>query len=95
MIHWKIKNPVFTTTDYKYDLGGSVKTIQLNGADGTNVEIVGNFAVINENASISFKSTGTWIDNITGTSINVTSLPYSLSMAPGEYHVYSNKALVQ
>jgi len=95
MIHWKIRNPVFTTTDYKYDLGGSVKTIQLNGADGTNVEIVGNFAVINENASISFKSTGTWIDNITGTSINVTSLPYSLPMAPGEYHVYSNKALLQ
>lgn len=95
MIHWKIKNPVFTTTSYTKSLAGSVKLIQLNGTDGTNVVVVGNFAMSNAPASINFSATGTWTDNVTGSTINVTSLPYTATFAPGEYHVYSNKPLVQ
>jgi glycosidase len=95
MIKMKIKNPVFTTTNFTYSLTGAVKTIQLTGADGTIVEVVGNFDVVSQAASISFASTGTWTDNIDGSTINVTSLPYSTTLAPGEYHVYSNKVLLQ
>ncbi|MDB5023208.1 MAG: alpha-amylase, partial [Mucilaginibacter sp.] len=95
MIKWKIKNPVFTTTSFTYSLKDAVKTIQLNGTDGTNVEIVGNFGVVSNTASISFNATGTWTDNIDGSTINIASLPYSITLAPGEYHVYSNKPLVQ
>jgi 1,4-alpha-glucan branching enzyme len=94
MIKMKLKNPVFTSTNYHYNLSGPVKTIQLLDATA-NVEVVGNFDVVAQNASISFPSTGAWIDNMTGTSINVTSLPYSVTLAPGEYHVYSNVALQQ
>jgi hypothetical protein len=57
------------------------------------VEVVGNFDVMPQGASINFPATGTWYDNITGTSINVTSLPYTVTLMPGEYHVYSNTAL--
>jgi hypothetical protein len=94
MIKWKLKNAVFTSTDFKNDLGGTVKSIQLNGADNR-VEVVGNFGVTTQTANIDFAATGTWIDNFTGTSINVTSLPFSMTLAPGEYHVYSTKALTQ
>ncbi|MDB5133551.1 MAG: alpha-amylase [Mucilaginibacter sp.] len=94
MIKWKIKNPVFTTTSFNYNLSGTVKTIQLNGTDGTNVEVVGNFGVTSQTSDVAFTAIGSWTDNLTGISINVTALPYSMTLAPGEYHVYSNKALL-
>lgn len=94
MIKMKEKNAVFASTNYSYDLGGAIKTIQLKDASA-NVEVVGNFDVIPQPGSISFPATGTWYDNISGTSINVTSLTYSMTLQPGEYHVYSSVALQQ
>lgn len=92
MIKMKIKNPVFASTSFKYNLAGAVKTIQL--MDNTNnVEIVGNFDVVSQPATITFPSTGTWYDNFNGTSINVTSVNYTMTLAPGEYHVYSSTPL--
>jgi glycosidase len=92
MIKMKIKNPVFASTSFKYNLSGAVKTIQLT--DNTNnVEIVGNFDVVSQPATITFPSTGTWYDNFSGTSINVTSVNYAMTLAPGEYHVYSSTPL--
>jgi glycosidase len=94
MIKMKIKNPVFASTKFNYNLSGSIKFIQL--LDPTNnVEVIGNFDVIPQPAVISFPSTGTWYDNITGTSISITSLPYNVTLAPGEYHLYSNTPLSQ
>ncbi|HTE01482.1 MAG TPA: alpha-amylase family glycosyl hydrolase [Mucilaginibacter sp.] len=95
MIKLKIKNPVFTTTNFAYDLGGTVKTIQLNGADGTNVEVVGNFGVTTQSKDIPFAAIGTWTDALTGATVNVTAVPFSMTLAPGEYHLYSNRALLQ
>ncbi len=94
-IKMKIKNAVFTTTNFKYSLNAAIKTIQLNGSDGTNVEVVGNFDVVPQTSGISFPSNGTWYDNISGTSINVAATPYPITLAPGEYHVYSNTLLKQ
>lgn len=94
MIKMKEKNAVFATTNYTYDLAGPIKTIQLKDAS-TNVEVIGNFDVVPQTGSISFPATGTWYDNISKTSINVTTLPYSMTLQPGEYHVYSSVALQQ
>lgn len=94
MIKMKEKNAVFASTNYTYSLGGAIKTIQLKDASA-NVEVVGNFDVVPQTGSISFPATGTWYDNISKTSINVTSLPYSMTLQPGEYHVYSSVALQQ
>ncbi len=94
MIKMKEKNAVFASTNYTYGLGGAIKTIQLKDASA-NVEVVGNFDVVPQTGSIGFPATGTWYDNISKTSINVTSLPYSMTLQPGEYHVYSSVALQQ
>ncbi|MFS2189899.1 alpha-amylase family glycosyl hydrolase [Mucilaginibacter sp. Mucisp84] len=94
MIKMKEKNAVFASTNYTYDLAGPIKTIQLKDASA-NVEVVGNFDVVQQTGNISFPATGTWYDNIRKTSINVTSLPYSMTLQPGEYHVYSSVALQQ
>jgi 1,4-alpha-glucan branching enzyme len=94
LIRMKIKNPVFASTNFKYSLDGAVKTVQM--LDPTaNVEVIGNFGVVAAQAAINFPSTGTWYDNLTGATINVTSLPYNMNLAPGEYHLYSNKPLQQ
>jgi len=94
MIKMKEKNAVFASTNYTYSLGGAIKTIQLKDASA-NVEVVGNFDVVQVTGSISFPATGNWYDNITKTSISVTSLPYSMTLQPGEYHVYSSVPLQQ
>jgi len=94
MINMKIKNPVFATTTFSYSLTGAVKTIQL--LDPTaDVEVVGNFDVVSNTATVTFPATGAWIDNLTGTTYNVTSTSMTMTLAPGEYHVYSNVALKQ
>lgn len=94
MIRMKINNPVFTTTDFTYNLTGPVKFIQLLDPNKTNnVEVVGNFDVNAQTAAISFPSTGSWYDNFTGNTINVTSLPYNMTLQPGEYHLFSNSPL--
>jgi len=92
MIKWKIANPVFTSTTFKYSLNGAVKTIQMTDPSNS-IEVVGNFGVVNNTAAIAFPSTGTWVDNFTGVTINVSALPYNMTLAPGEYHLYSKTAL--
>jgi 1,4-alpha-glucan branching enzyme len=95
MIKMKINNPVFATTHYQYNLGGAVKTIQLTGTDGTDVEVIGNFDVVQHTAAVSFPAAGAWYDNLEGNSMNVSTIPDSITLAPGEYHVYSNVPLKQ
>jgi glycosidase len=93
MIRYKINNPVFNSNTYTYNLGGAYKFIQLLGNDGTDVEVVGNFDVVPQTVTINFPATGTWYDNLNGTTINVTNTAYGVTLAPGEYHLYSNKQL--
>lgn len=92
LIKWKTKNAVFGTTTYKYSLTGAIKWVALTGTDN-NVVIASNFDVANQTTTITFPATGNWYDNITGTTINVPSAAYSLTLAPGEYHVFSSTAL--
>lgn len=92
MINWKKNNAVFASTSFKYSLGGAVKTIQMLDASN-NIEVIGNFGVVSTTATIAFPSTGTWYDNFTGTSITVSSLSQSMTLAPGEYHLYSSSPL--
>ncbi|GAB3930989.1 alpha-amylase family glycosyl hydrolase [Mucilaginibacter myungsuensis] len=91
LIKMKINNPVFSTPTFTSNSSGSVKNIILTGS-GTSVVVVGNFDVNTQSAAVAFPSAGMWYDYMTGTTINVT-LPYTATLAPGEYHIYSSKAL--
>ena len=92
MIKWKIKNPVFKTTNYTHSLTGAIKYIKLMSSD-VNVMVIGNFDVTAKDASIAFPVNGTWTDQLSGEAITVTGGNYSATLAPGEYHVYSSAAL--
>lgn len=95
LIKMKINNNVFINPTVKYSLAEGVKTIQLVGSNGVAVEVVGNFGVVPNNAAIQFPSAGTWYDNLGGNNLQVTGLPYTMALAPGEYHVYSSAPLTK
>ncbi|MGN6397534.1 MAG: alpha-amylase family glycosyl hydrolase [Mucilaginibacter sp.] len=92
MINWKKKNPVFTSTTFNYDLAATVKHITMTDATNS-IEVVGNFGLVSTTTTVTFPSTGTWVDNFTGTNINVSSATMNMTFAPGEYHLYSKTAL--
>lgn len=94
MIRMKLKNSAFQSTTFTYNLGTTVKFIQLlDPAGSNNVEAVANFGVVPSTIALNFPSTGSWYDNFSGTTINVASLPYSMTLQPGEYHLFSNTPL--
>ncbi|MBK0384264.1 alpha-amylase [Pedobacter sp. SD-b] len=91
MISLKENNAIFNTTDFNSNLSGAVKYIKLNSADN-NVIVVGNFDVVPQKALVDFGSSGSWIDAF-GNAINLNTNIYDVTLAPGEYHVYSKTAL--
>ena len=93
MIHYKTNNDVFSTTNFTYSLSGAVKWIQLIGTSGTEVEVVGNFDVVPRSATVQFPATGTWYDNSSGETLEITNPTYQVTLQPGEYHLYSNAPL--
>lgn len=93
MIHYKTNNEVFNTTNFTVSLADSVKMIGLLGDDGINVEVVGNFGVAPVTTAVSFPSVGTYSDNLSVATVSVMSSPVTMTLQPGEYHVYSNTPL--
>lgn len=93
LIKMKINNPIFNTSTFEYSLTGSVKTIKLTSA-GMNVIVVGNFDVNPISTSINFPSAGTWYSYLNSATINTTANPYSLTLLPGEYYIFSNSPLM-
>jgi len=55
--------------------------------------VVGNFDVVTATASIPFPAAGTWYDYLSQDSLRATGGSLSLSLAPGEYHVFTNRNL--
>ena len=52
---------------------------------------IGNFDVAAQTASITFPTAGTWFDYLNGNTITATGTAQSLTLQPGEYHVYLNR----
>jgi 1,4-alpha-glucan branching enzyme len=82
----------FTGNNYTMDLAGTVKTIQVN-TDSLKIVVVGNFDLSAKTVNVTFPSSGTWHSYLTKTSINVSGTSSSISLQPGEYHVYLNRDL--
>ncbi|MFN5374981.1 MAG: alpha-amylase family glycosyl hydrolase, partial [Chitinophagaceae bacterium] len=82
----------FTQKQFTMDFAGTVKTLQIND-DALKVVVVGNFDLSARTAAVNFPATGTWYSYLTRTSLNVTGASASITLQPGEYHVYLNKDL--
>ncbi|OCX52084.1 alpha-amylase [Mucilaginibacter sp. PPCGB 2223] len=92
LIRMKINNPVFTTANVLYTSTGAIKSIALTGTD-VKVMVVANFDVATQTSSVAFPATGTYYDYYTGNTISVSTTFTNVTLAPGEYHIYSTAVL--
>lgn len=92
LIKLKTEYDVFETQDYNVSLVGPMKSIHLNH-ESMNVTIIGNFDVLEKSINPLFQNTGVWYDYFSGNSINVTDVQAQITLAPGEFHIYTTVKL--
>ncbi len=92
LIRLKTMEPAFSTNDFSLSVSTAVKRIELNHAD-MDVRIIGNFDVVSQSANPDFSKTGTWYDYFSGESLEVSNVNDPISLLPGEYRIYTTKAL--
>jgi 1,4-alpha-glucan branching enzyme len=80
----------FVTNRVESSLGAAFKWLKLT-TDTSNILVVGNFDVIAATGSVSFQNAGTWYDYFSGSTFNATGTAQSMTLQPGEYHVYVNR----
>ncbi|MDP5092320.1 MAG: alpha-amylase family glycosyl hydrolase [Polaribacter sp.] len=100
LIQLKLKYDIFKTSDFTIDASNSngLKKIQLTKVSSSEIQyinIVGNFGVTTQNINPVFQKTGIWYDLLNNNeTLNVANVNSLISLAPGEFKVYANKAAV-
>jgi len=84
---------VFITNQITNGLGSAFKWLQVT-TDTSKICVVGNFDVVSQTANVTFQNSGTWYDYIDGSTITATGGAQSITLQPGEYHVYLNRNVV-
>lgn len=95
---------IFNNTTFTYDFfngGGLVKLFQIEDPNtaGKKVTVIANLDVVQQTRAVTFQGTGNWINYIsngtgaglngaTASIINLTTAAQSITLAPGEYHIY-------
>ncbi len=90
LLHLRQSSDVFETTDFQLNISsGNGRTIRLNSSN-MNVHVVANIAVTQQTVNADFQHSGTWYEYYTGTTKEVTTLNEALTLAPGEYRLYTD-----
>jgi hypothetical protein len=84
---------VFLTNQISRDLANGFKWLQVN-TDTSKICVIGNFDVVPLTSNITFQTAGTWWDYLNGNTITATGSAQSITLQPGEYHVYLNRNVV-
>ena len=89
----KLKSyPVFDSLMTSYDLSGLWKRINIV-EPSMNVTVIGNFDVVTGSGNPNFIVPGKWYDYFSGDSITVINPTSQISLAPGEWHIYTSVKL--
>ncbi|MEO6454233.1 MAG: alpha-amylase family glycosyl hydrolase [Ginsengibacter sp.] len=80
---------VFISDQIEKDLGGAFKWLKVT-KDAASLMVIGNFDVVSQPGTVTFPTSGIWYDYLNGTTIIATGAPQSITLQPGEYHVYLN-----
>ena len=86
----------FNTDNFSFSLNSLEKRINLNDNVGNfDVTILANFDIVEKSISPNFSTTGTWYSILNNnTPLEVTNVTTSITLAPGEYRVYGNQAVI-
>lgn len=90
----KVTEPAFESTNFRMNVNGNSKRIQIDHSD-MDVCVIGNFGVNFATQNPSFQRTGWWYEFFTGDSMNVTNTNASIGLDPGEYRLYTTKKLTK
>ena len=93
LIKLRNENDVFTNsnTNVQMSVSGAVKQINLSGE--MQVLVIANMDVDSVDAVHNFPYGGTWYDYFSGDSIYIQLTSTPISMAPGEFHIYTSEKL--
>ncbi|RSK43372.1 DUF4961 domain-containing protein [Hymenobacter perfusus] len=93
LITLKTQEPAFENpASFTQNLNGAVKTMHLTDPR-LNVTIVGNFDVQTATVVPDFQAAGTWYNYLTGEAVTVTNTTAPLTLAPGQYAVYTSRRI--
>ncbi len=92
MIYLREKFKVLTSGNETLNLSSELKSIHLSKSD-TNIVVLGNFGLVQAAINPNFQHSGVWYEYFTGTEYNVVSVISAIDLQPGEYRLYSDKAL--
>ncbi len=94
LIALKVQEPAFENpASFTQNLNGAVKSLHLTDPR-LNVTIVGNFDVQTATVVPDFQSVGTWYNYLTGETLTVTNPSAPLTLAPGQFAVYTSRKIV-
>ena len=82
----------FTSNNITWDLAGNFKSFQIND-DSLKVVVIGNFDVINQTGTVTFPTAGTYYSYLSNNTKTATGAAEQISLAPGEYYIYTSKNL--
>jgi 1,4-alpha-glucan branching enzyme len=92
LINLKLNNDAFRSTNYTVSLSAPLKHINIT-ASNMDVVVVGNFDVYSGTVVPGFNQIGSWYDFFGGDTLNVASVSASMTLKPGEYHIYTTVKL--
>ncbi|WP_348812974.1 alpha-amylase family glycosyl hydrolase [Flavobacterium maritimum] len=97
MIALKTVEPVFLGTATMANTSSLYPNIKISNSALASTElkdvlIIANFNVTTQNVPTGFPYTGTWYNLMDNTTINVTNISATISLLPGEFKIYGNKA---
>lgn len=75
--------------NYSYDFSGDTRSITID-TDDLDVLIVGNFGLAENEMTFSYTETGDWYDYFEGTTVTVSALESSMTLAQGEFKVFTS-----
>ena len=92
MLRLRDEYPVFTSGTETLKLNGNLKTIQLAFGDHY-ITLIGNFGMTEQTISAPFQHSGTWYEFFQSSTYNATATNMSITLAAGEYRLYSDQQL--
>lgn len=81
---------VFVSDRITQNLSSAFKWLQLT-SDTSNLCLIGNFDVTPISGQVIFQNAGTWYDYLNGTTFTATGAAQSMTLQPGEFHLYLNR----
>ena len=82
----------FSTSNFSLNVSSAVKTIELNHSD-YNVRVVANLSLTPQEINVNFNQIGWWYNHFQNDSLNVIDQVVSITLAPGDYRLFSSKKL--